>query len=119
MSITEKLLEWYETGEVGISSRTIAEYLGRGRIYRYPWPPADPDDMNRCLKLLQAVPEFRLLLPKMAEVSKEWAALMARWDEVERSQLDEIGIDWKKARSAPKTYALMREIYASASKVTP
>ena len=50
----------------------------------------------------------------MAELNKTWAALVARWDEIEAMQMDEIGLDWVKAKSAPMTYALMREVIDSA-----
>jgi hypothetical protein len=66
--------------------------------------------MDRCLKLLHKAPGLRERLPKMAEVNKEWAALVARWAEIEECQMEEIGLDWTKAGSAPKTYALMREV---------
>ncbi len=55
-------------------------------------------------------PGLRPLIPKMAEVSKDWAALVPRWDEVEASHLAEVGLGWTKARSAPKTYELMASI---------
>lgn len=70
--------------------------------------------MDRCLKLLHRAPWLRRRLPKMAELNKTWAALVARWDEIEAMQMDEIGLDWVKAKSAPMTYALMREVIDSA-----
>jgi hypothetical protein len=76
--------------------------------------PHDPDDLDHCLRLLSEVPELRERLPKMASVSPEWAALIARWEEVERSHLEEVGLGWTKAKSAPKTYDLMREVIDSA-----
>lgn len=106
------LVEWLAGGERGVSSNTIVEHLTgwpalkdwRGDI------PHDPDDLDRCLKLLAAVPLLRVMLPGMATHSPEWAAMVARWDEVEASHLAEVGLGWTKAKSAPKTYALMRQI---------
>jgi hypothetical protein len=46
----------------------------------------------------------------MAEVCPKWAALVARWDEVEASHLAEVGLGWTKSQEAPKTYALMDSI---------
>lgn len=110
-----RVMLWLVRGEVGTSSKQMAFWLAFGtRTSNIVSHPSDPDDMDRCLKLLNAVPELRERLPLMADVSKEWAALVARWDEIESLQLDEIGLNWVKARSAPKTYALMREILDSA-----
>lgn len=112
MDATEQaVIQWLATGEVGSSSKQMACWLAFRTRTDDTWAhPHDPDDMDRCLKLLAAVPALRERLPKMAEVSKAWAALVARWDEIEASQLDEIGLNWTKARSAAKTYALMREV---------
>lgn len=72
--------------------------------------PYDPDDLNRCLLFLEAVPEAREHMDKLREISPIWAKLVDRWAEVEASFLDEVGLDWCKARSAPKTYALMKSV---------
>ena len=108
-SIDAKVLDWMAAGDTGISSETMAAHL-TGRRRSWPSYPHDPADLGRCLRLLEAVPELRARLPQMATLSPEWAALVARWDEVEASMLDEVGIRWEKARSAPATYALMRSI---------
>lgn len=39
-----------------------------------------------------------------------WAALVARWDDLAASMEAEVGIDWTKGKSAPRTYELMRKI---------
>lgn len=110
------LVEWLAGGPRGISSNSIVQHLvglpackGNGTSH-----PHDPDDLDRCLKLLDAVPLLRVCLPYMSSCSPEWAALIARWDEVEASHLEEVGLGWAKARSAPKTYDLMRVVLKSA-----
>lgn len=45
--------------------------------------PHDADDFGRCLGLLDAVPEYRGRLKKMADVSETWAAIVEIWDELE------------------------------------
>lgn len=113
------VIDWLATGEIGISSKCMAMWLGFGqRLGREVFGnhPHDPDDMDRCLKLLHRVPKLRGRLPKMAELNKTWAALVDRWDEIEAMQLDEIGLNWTKARSAPKTYALMKAVIDGAKK---
>jgi hypothetical protein len=116
-SAQQKTLEWLAGRGTGLSSETMAYYLAfdvikeRGRSH-----PHDPSDFNRCLKLLHAVPEMRVHLHKMANLSPYWAALVARWDDVERSFLDEVGFDWCKAGIAPKTYRLMKTILDAATR---
>lgn len=105
-----QVLKWLATGRVGMSSKCMAMWLAFGEHTEDRYCPADPGDLDRCLKLLDEVPALRPLLPKMAEVSEAWAALMLRWDEVEASHMAEVGLGWTKARRAPKTFALMDSI---------
>lgn len=112
----QQVIDWLANGEVGVSSKCMAMWLAFGTRTRdaFVGYPHDPDDLDRCLKLLQAAPGLRAALPHMAEVNKVWEALVARWDEIEASHLEEAGLDWTKSHSAPKTYALMKEVIASA-----
>lgn len=114
----DAVLDWLNTGEVGISSKCMAMWLAFGKrvASTFGAHPHDPDDMDRCLKLLHRVPALRERLSKMAEVSKTWAALVERWEEIEAMQMEEIGLGWEKARSAPKTYALMKAVIDGAKK---
>lgn len=104
-----KVIQWLARGDVGLSSRCMALWLGFGERSDRSFP-SDPSDLDRCLRLLAWAPGLRESLPKMAEVSPKWAALMARWDEIEASHLAEVGLGWAKARNAPRTFALMRSI---------
>jgi hypothetical protein len=105
-----QVIKWLVHGETGESSKCMAFWLTFGERERWPSYPHDPADLDRCLRLLAQAPGLRADLPKMAELSTEWAALMLRWDEIEASHLAEVGLGWTKARSAPKTYALMDSI---------
>lgn len=67
--------------------------------------PRDPSDFRRCMGLLEAVPDMRKHLSAMAKVSAVWAALVARWDELERLYAEE-----SPSGRCPKMYALMREL---------
>lgn len=106
------LLDWLASGRRGVSSNSIVQHLTGVQAVGdwYIDIPHDPADLDRCLKLLDAVPLLRPLLPRMATASPMWAALIERWAEIEASHLDEVGLGWTKARSAPKTYALMRSV---------
>lgn len=104
----DKILDWFVTGRVGASSKAMAcAVLGMKHDKSHP---RDPADFNRCLLLLEQAPEIRQHMDKVAAINDTWAKLVERWDEVERCFMDEVGRDWCKARSAPKTYDLMKTI---------
>jgi hypothetical protein len=106
--IQAKVLKWIATGRVGMSSKAMAmAACGMPSDGSYPH---DPDDLNRCLLMLKAVPEVREHFDKIAELGVVWGRLIARWDEIEACFLDEVGLNWTKAKDAPKTYALMKEV---------
>jgi len=113
----EAVIDWLATGEVGMSSKQMAMWLAfEKRTGDFGAYPHDPDDMNRCLKLLRKAPGLRKLLPRMAGVSLEWAAIVDCWDAIEAMLLDEIGIDWSRGHKAPLTCALMSEAVFQARK---
>lgn len=104
----DKILNWFGTGRVGASSKAMAlAAIGAPNDGSHPY---DPDDLNRCLLLLEKVPEIRQHMDKVAAINETWGKLVSRWDEVEKSFIDEVGFNWSKARSAPKTYKLMKEV---------
>jgi hypothetical protein len=110
--LRDNVLQWMMTGQVGASSRAMASHLcGVPCDGSYP---EDTDDLNRCLLFLDAVPEARDLLPRMAAVNVTWAALVARWAEIEAAFRAEVGLNRRKSDRAPNTYRLMRETIESA-----
>lgn len=116
--VSAELLAWLAGGERGVSSNSIVQHLtGIPAAGRHGMGhPYDPDDLDRCLKLLCKVPELAAEIDGMATASPEWAALIEHWDEITRSHLDEVGLGWTKARNAPKTYALMCRVLESVEK---
>ena len=106
----EKILKWFANGKVGESSKAMVSAATDQPFGGYRPHPSDPADFNRCLLLLEAVPEIRNAMNKIADISEVWKKLVARWDEVEHSFISEVGRDWCNAKNAPKTYNLMKEI---------
>lgn len=102
----DKVLNWLATGQVGESSKAMA-YAVIDMDVNLKSHPYDPADFNRCLMLLEAVPEARNNFDKVAALSETWKKLIDRWDEVEKCFLDEVGFDWVNSDNAPKTYDLM------------
>jgi len=101
-------MHWLASGETGLSSKTMAftavgEDYERGRNH-----PLDPADFNRCLMLIDAVPEIRDHFEAIASLSKQWKAIIDNWGVIERSFIDEVGFNWQNEKEAPITYALMR-----------
>lgn len=101
---------WLAGRGTGSSSKTMAFWLGFGVRCEQPSHPWDPADFDRCLGLLAAVPELRASLGAMRGISNTWHRLIDHWDEIEASHLDEVGLGWTKANSAPKTYQLMSQV---------
>ncbi|WOE32791.1 MULTISPECIES: hypothetical protein [unclassified Acinetobacter] len=90
----------------------MATILNGGPVSGNGWAtyfhPRDPSDFKRCIGLLEAVPTFRSHLSLMKNVSKEWSVLVEHWDELEVLLKEEIP-----QRSAPRTYARMKELFNS------
>jgi len=111
----DDLLDWLANGETGISSEEMAFRLG-GVKKKKEWcttHPSDPDDLNRCIKFLVAVPSARESIGEMRAVSPEWRVLVDHWDELEKMFIEEVGFNWSKGKSAKKTYDRMQELFDS------
>jgi hypothetical protein len=109
-TITERVERWNDSYDTGISSKAIASVMrGATASVGASSYPRDPADLGRCLRLLRLIPEWRPRILIMGGLGPVWAEMARRWDELEQSMADEVGIFWEKGKSAPKTYALMRE----------
>lgn len=113
------LVEWLASGERGVSSNQIVESLTGIQTDVEGWVfggthPSDPDDLMRCRKLLAAVPSLKAELPRMATVSREWAALVAEWDEL-CAMMDAEAPEWEHGKGiAPKTFSRMYDLIKQA-----
>lgn len=107
----ERAMDWLASDDTGLSSETMCWYFLRGkapeRLHGFPGPchPLDPSDFGRCLRLLQAIPEWRSRLPELAQLSPQWAALVANWDRIEALYLEE-----RPSGRAARCYAAMKEL---------
>lgn len=109
MTPKQKALQWIVGGDTGISSETLwATMMGVKR----DWPsyPHDPSDIGRCFRLLKLIPSWKKRLGEMRRLGPCWRVLVKHWDELEKMMDEEVGIDWSKGRSAPKTYERMCEL---------
>ncbi|HBE9179209.1 TPA: hypothetical protein KNH08_002085 [Serratia fonticola] len=77
---------WLDSDDTGASSLFMAYVLchdrlrvWRGRKAPGNHYPRDPDDLGRCIRLIEAVPEFEGLIPEMADRSAHWTAVTSNW----------------------------------------
>lgn len=91
---------WLNSDETGSSSLYMAWILSGGGFghwwgRRQPEPnyPRDPDDFGRCLKMVEAVPEFKGIIYKMNDYGPEWMAVARHWDSWEKLYLENDGRD--------------------------
>ena len=101
--IPQAALDWITGDDTSASSEAIWAHMvgvSTRRIFDHPHHPAD---LGRCLRLLEAVPQWRARLPEMASRSPAWAALVARWGELEAGYAVEAPTG-----ATPRTYAAMR-----------
>lgn len=106
--IQSKVLNWIATGHVGASSTAMAMIacdLPNDGSY-----PLDPGDLNRCLLMLEEVPEVRDHFGSISKRGVVWGRLIERWDDIEKSFIEESGLNWSRSKSAPETYKLMKEV---------
>lgn len=78
------LAAWLASDDTGLSSRAMAHHIMGAHIDQrdssaHPW---DAADFGRCHRFLEAVPEARPLLGRMANVSTVWEHLIGAWDEL-------------------------------------
>lgn len=118
----KRVAAWFASGDTGVSSKAIATHMaGLGNADdRWGWRhPSDPDDLGRCLRLLELFPEWKPRIGEMATLGPGWSGLVARWDEIAQSMADEVGIDWSKGKSAPLTYDLMKTAIGEGYRADP
>lgn len=111
--LSNEAVRWIAVGERGSSSEAIFLKLTGIKPYNMNGDatahPYDPDDLRRCRLLLEQVPELAARIGGMGEVSKEWAALVAKWDVLCRTMDDEAP-EWRDGGGrSPDAYALMKE----------
>lgn len=107
----DNIIKWLLGDDVGISSKTIVAYLTNNKT-EYMCHPLDPSDFNRCIKCLDAIPSLKLRFGEMANLSHSWKTLVDNWEEIKTLFISEAGYDWSKAKSAPKTYDFMQQLFS-------
>lgn len=91
--IEKKAYNWLETGKTGLSSlvmcHTLLPKIKHDKIERLEENykasyPHDTSDFNRCLGLLEFVPELRQDLYKLKSINNQWNNLVQKWEDIEK-----------------------------------
>lgn len=107
LSLDDRARRWIVDGQVGMSSKAIWAHM-TGTQSECMSAPSDTDDLNRCLLLLDLIPEWTARMGEMATHGNEWQALSPIWTDLASTFIAEAGLDWCKGKSAPKTYQMMK-----------
>ena len=105
--MSRAIAKWLGGNDTGSSSKAIAlTALGEMPERAGHQYPSDGADFGRCYRLMQAAPEARAGLDKLAtDGGPYWAALAARWAEIEAAYLHDLA-----KPKGEETYALMKSI---------
>ncbi|AUR95333.1 hypothetical protein NVP1205O_58 [Vibrio phage 1.205.O._10N.222.51.A7] len=83
MTTNEKILDWFFTGFVGTSSKTLAAAAaGQEEIMHGFDRPHDADDFFRCMELVEKVPGVKLYFEKVKLICPEFGPIIDHWDEL-------------------------------------
>lgn len=85
---------WLSYGERGMSSEAMFYWLAF-RASHSTAVPLDTHDLRRCRLMLEAIPELKAEVPKMADLSHTWAVIVAVWDDLCKMMDHEVP-DWRK-----------------------
>lgn len=102
--------QWIVGEDTGLSSISIWAHMMGVEPEDGFTTPSDPSDLGRCLRLLRAFPEWDQRIAEMAGCGRGWQVLAHHWRELEQLMANEVGIDWSKGQSAPRTFARMRTL---------
>jgi hypothetical protein len=117
-ALLRKVVKWTAGPNTGLSSEAMA-YCAVDITRDDHWAdfgpniPHDPTDFNRCLLLVDQIPEIRDHFPKIAAMAPEWKKVIDNWDRVKECFIAEVGWNWSEGKEAPKTYAMMKEIQSN------
>lgn len=119
-----RLMAWLICGNTGVSSKCLAATLmSNGETAKLKTRdakqhPLDSSDFNRCVQLLNQVPELREHLSLMRPLSQYWEVLVDHWQELETLLNNELNDKAKHGAISSSikgsTYARMKELYKPA-----
>lgn len=73
------LTDWLGSDDVGMSSKFMASVL-TGQFKAEFAIPYDPDDLGRCIRMIQAIPELKDSIHLMSSHGTMWTAVANNWE---------------------------------------
>ena len=73
------LTDWLGSDDVGMSSKFMASVL-TGQFKAEFAIPYDPDDLGRCIRMIQAIPELKDQIHLMCSHGTMWTAVANNWE---------------------------------------
>lgn len=81
LPIPRQTLETWMTGkDTDPSSLYMASILSGQEFFAFYAYPHTPDELGFCVRLVDAIPDFKVLIPLMLDKGPEWAAIANNWD---------------------------------------
>lgn len=96
-SFEERIQWWLEHGEVGASSKTMISVLYKPLAKEKISHPLDPADFRRCHKLINIVPEVKIVFPEISHLSSTWGNFINNWNKLTNMYLQNESEGWKNA----------------------
>lgn len=106
--------EWIINGDTGNSSESLlaagSGFEKKGVFGGYS-VPSDPSDLNRCIIFADNFPTIACsAFEKYKELGGDLERFADSYQRLAVSFINEAGYNWSKAKKAPKTYKLMKEL---------
>ena len=86
----KEIIQWLMHGENGASSIAIAHTALKKPHQKYSHPTT-PKSFRQCLLIIEQIPETMQAIEELAKESKEWASILAHWEELEKTVRKEWG----------------------------
>jgi hypothetical protein len=104
-TIREEVLNWFATGNTGMSSKAIALNIAGIETEHHP-TPSDPSDFRRCIDMVKACPSIQNLTP-LVENAPHYAPFTREWN----NMIDLYETEFKEDTGrAPLLYKFMKRL---------
>ncbi len=77
-----KVAHWALSDDTGLSSEYIAKVFLNKTLPITVVTPSDADDLGRCVRLIETIPNIRDIFPLLRKAIPVWATYLAHWEEL-------------------------------------
>ena len=76
-------IDWLMSNDTGTSSETILHVMEKCKPpHMGPDIPYDAGDLGRCMRLLEAFPQYRPRMPEIAKKYPDWQPFVDQWEKL-------------------------------------